>query len=266
MGKNIKIDITLRDVISSLPHKFIELLTGKRGVELLDSALPEVKDKRADLIVLLEDRTIFHLELQSQNDFNMPYRMLEYFLLIRDKYDTENIEQMCLYVGDGDMRMSNCLEIGRLSFEFELKDIRDIDCSYLIDSEEICDKILSVLCCIEDEERYISTLISDILRLKEKERKDAIKQVLSLSRYRPKINERLILRIREEVMPITIELKNDPYFKQGLQQGIQQGIQQGVQKGKIEVAKNLIGTLDDEKIAKITGLDIEIIKKLRDRN
>ena len=79
----MKIDITLRDVISNLPHKFIELLTNKKGIKLLDTSLPQVKDKRADLIVLMEDDSIFHLELQSFNDKNMAFRMLEYYLLIK---------------------------------------------------------------------------------------------------------------------------------------------------------------------------------------
>ena len=44
----IKVDITLREVISKLPYKFIEILTGKKGIKLLDTSLPNVKDKRAD--------------------------------------------------------------------------------------------------------------------------------------------------------------------------------------------------------------------------
>ena len=64
----IKVDITLREIISKLPYKFIEILTGKQGVKLLDTSLPNVKDKRADLLVELEDKNIFHLELQTFND------------------------------------------------------------------------------------------------------------------------------------------------------------------------------------------------------
>ena len=90
----VKIDISLREVISNLPHKFVEILTNKKGVKLLDTALPNVKDKRADLIVELEDKTIFHLELQSSNDNKMAYRMLEYYLLIKEKFDRESI---CLF-------------------------------------------------------------------------------------------------------------------------------------------------------------------------
>lgn len=54
---------------------------------------------------------------------------------------------------------------------------------------------------------------------------------------------------------------------EGIQQGIQQGIRQGASKGSeqraIEIAKKLIGVLDDEIIAEKTGLTIETVKELK---
>jgi len=41
-----------------------------------------VQEKEADLVVELEDGTIFHLEIQSTDDKEMPNRMLQYALLI----------------------------------------------------------------------------------------------------------------------------------------------------------------------------------------
>lgn len=38
----------------------------------------------------------------------------------------------------------------------------------------------------------------------------------------------------------------------------------GINKGKFEVAKNLLNILDDETIAKTTGLSIDEIKKIRE--
>ncbi len=56
-----KLDITLRDVIQEIPPKFIQILTGKSATKLLDTSLPEVKDRRVDFLVELEDGKIFHL-------------------------------------------------------------------------------------------------------------------------------------------------------------------------------------------------------------
>ena len=267
----IKVDITLREIISKLPYKFIEILTGKKGVKLLDTSLPNVKDKRADLLVELEDKTIFHLELQTFNDKNMPLRMLEYYLLIREKYKTNKIEQMVLFIGEN-LNMISSLNENKLNFSYILKDIKEINCNELINSNDLEDKILAVLCKIEDENKYINGIINEILKLDENKRKDYIKKLLSLSRYRTKINEKLIANIKERVMPITIDLRNDPYFKEGLQQGIQQGIQQGLLKGETKGLKKGILVLMDlglkkEDIAKKMNLSIkEIDEILKIRN
>ncbi len=50
-----------------------------------------------------------------------------------------------------------------------------------------------------------------------------------------------------------------------LKQGIQQGIQQGKQESKLEIARQLIGLLDDQTISQTTGLSIEQIQQLRQK-
>ena len=255
----VKIDISLREVISNLPHKFVEILTNKQGIKLLDTSLPNVKDKRADLIVELEDKTIFHLELQSSNDNKMAYRMLEYYLLIKEKFNTEKIYQLVLYVGFKKINMKNFIDNDVLKFKYNLKDIREIDCNSLFLSEDLDDKIIAVLCNIENKNKYVNLIIENILKLDENERKDYIIKLLSFSRYRPDINERLLNDIKEKVMPITIDLQNDPYFNKGLKTGIQKGIQ----KGKIIVLKEL--GFSKEEIAKKLNISVyEIDKILKD--
>jgi hypothetical protein len=71
-----------------------------------------------------------------------------------------------------------------LSFKYRLIDIREFNCESLITSKEIEDKILAVLCNIKDENRYINAIIEEILNLPENKRKDYIKKLLSLSRYK----------------------------------------------------------------------------------
>ena len=47
------LDITLRDAIQEIPPKFIQILTGKSATKLLDTSLPEVKDRRAYFFLIL---------------------------------------------------------------------------------------------------------------------------------------------------------------------------------------------------------------------
>ena len=155
MNSGVKIDISLRDIVSNLPSNFIKLLINKKGIRLLDTSFAAVKDKRADLIVELEDNSIFHLELQSYNDKNINFRMLEYFLLSREKFKTNNIIQMVLYVGDSKLNMPNSINLHNLQYNFLLKDIKKLNCLELINSNNLEDKLLAVLCNIKDENKYI---------------------------------------------------------------------------------------------------------------
>jgi len=56
--------------------------------------------------------------------------------------------------------------------------------------------------------------------------------------------------------------------KQGLEEGkklgIDEGMKEGMKQSKLEIAKNLLDLLDDEKIVLITGLGVEDIIKLRE--
>ena len=88
-----KMDILLRDILQKIPERFIQLLTGKKGTKILDNTFPVIKERKADFVVELEDGSIFHLELQTYPDKNMPLRMLEYRVLLMQKYPNRKIYQ-----------------------------------------------------------------------------------------------------------------------------------------------------------------------------
>ncbi len=56
-----KFDKTLRDIIKNIPQKFVSILTRKKGEKILDNTFPSTKERVADLVLQLEDGTIFHL-------------------------------------------------------------------------------------------------------------------------------------------------------------------------------------------------------------
>ena len=272
----MKIDITLRELLQSIPEKFIKILTGKRGIRLYDTSLPEVKERRVDLLVELEDGKLFHLEVQTGNDKNMAYRMLEYFTLLKKQYEEKEIVQMVLYVGEEKLRMEDKIELNNLKYSYILKDIREIDCEELLASDNIEDKILSLLCEVKDEERYVRNLIREILMEEEERRKDIILKVLTLSRLRKRLNERIGKLLEEGDMPITIDLEKDPYYLRGIEkgkiegriegikEGIEKGIEEGIREAIIKIHRQL--SLSAEEIAKIMEMPEEKIKEILDKS
>jgi len=269
-----KLDITLRDIISNIPYKFVNILTNKKAVKILDNTFPSVKERKADLILEMEDSSIFHLELQTNNDNDMPFRMAEYLILISKKYDTKNINQMVLYVGDGKPNMNTELKIGNMIYRYELRDIKEIECKELMDSDNIEDKILAVLCKVEDFERYINGLINELLKMSEKERADYIRKLLIALDYRPKLKVKLRSLMEGRKMPLTITeemIKQDPFFEMGLERGLKEGKKLGLKEGERKAKKLLIEKLlkkemDLKDISMLLDMSIkEIEDLLRDK-
>ncbi|MEQ9554041.1 MAG: PD-(D/E)XK nuclease family transposase, partial [Coleofasciculus sp. G3-WIS-01] len=49
----------------------------------------------------------------------------------------------------------------------------------------------------------------------------------------------------------------------GREQGIQVGIEQGIQESKVEMARKMLGVVDEDTISQITGLSLEEVRRLR---
>lgn len=51
-------------------------------------------------------------------------------------------------------------------------------------------------------------------------------------------------------------------IKLALKQGIQQGREQGIQESKVEIARRMLGIVDEETICRVTGLSLEEVQRL----
>ena len=258
-----KMDIFLRDILQRIPEKFTHLLTGKKGIKLLDNTFPTVKERKADFVVELEDGSIFHLELQTHPDKNMPLRMLEYRILLMQKYPGKEIRQMVLYVGDGAPRMESSINTDNLSFRYELRDIKEIHCKELMESPQIEDKILAVLCNVENPKDYFEELLTELLKLPEKERADYIRKLLTALQYRPKLKLELKQLLEERRMPLTITeemIKQDPFFQEGLERGIKKGKLEAQKEAILNLHREL--NLSPEQIAKVLKVPEEFVKEV----
>ncbi len=189
----------------------------------------------------------------------MPLRMLEYYLLLKQRYPDKPINQMVLYVGDKRPNMPNFLEVDNLKFSYEIRDIKDIECKELLKSDSLEDKILAVLCKVEDFEEYIFELTKELLKLPEKQRADYIRKLLIALNYRPKLKEKLVSILEGRDMPLIITeemIKNDPFFKKGKEEA------------KKEIAKNMYFELKMpiEQIAKALKVPTEFVEKVIKEN
>ncbi len=131
-------DSTLKLLLQGRAELSLRELTGVSITRWLNVELPEIGNRRADLLGETDRGELIHIELQNQNDIAMPLRMAEYCLRI---YRTQGKfpRQIVLYVGVDRLRMKAELVGPRLSFRYDLIDIRDMDGEALMASDRLGD-------------------------------------------------------------------------------------------------------------------------------
>ncbi len=256
-------DIALKDIFEEVPHRLSKILSPAPIKELLPTALPST-ELRVDFLARLEDESILHMEFQSFNDTNMPWRMLRYYTAIVEKYKTHNIKQLVVYVGNEKLRMKSSLKIKNLVFKYEILDIRQIDCKLLLESPDPMDRLLACLCKVEDEVYLIEKLIKTMEGMNDEERKDYLLKALTLTELRPNLR----IRLTEEVKPMPIvvrpediklpkrKLRKDILYRLGLEEGKQIGLEEGKKVGLEEGKKEgeVIGIEKGKQIGLEEGL------------
>jgi len=233
-------DITIRDIFEEIPQRLSKILAPAPIKELLPTNFPST-ELRVDFLARLEDDSILHIEFQSFNDTNMPFRMLRYYLAILERYPSSPIKQLLVYVGNRKLRMKSRLRIRNLTFSYEILDIRQIDCKLLLESPDPMDRLLACLCKVEDEVYLIEKLIKTMEGMNEEERKDYLLKALTLTELRPNLR----IKLTEEVKPMPIvvrpediklpkrKLRKDVLYRLGLEEGKQIGIEEGRKEGEV---------------------------------
>lgn len=191
---------TLKELYQSPPVKLLEMIAGAQPIELLTVEYPAVKMRRPDLVFRLPTGEVRHIELQSDNDRAMDWRMLEYYPLIYRQFGCEPVQQV-LYVGPGRVSMKAGIRHKNLMFRYEVIDIRDFSAEPLLKSDSPADNLLALLCRNGSDRDSVRRIIRKLGKLPEKERIDRLTQLLILSGLRKA--ERLII---EETKPMSLQI------------------------------------------------------------
>ncbi|MBF0295391.1 MAG: hypothetical protein HQL96_09400, partial [Magnetococcales bacterium] len=78
-------DTTLKDLFQQLPQCLLQAVMGGRAVRHLPVEFASTMKRIPDLVLLMEDGSIAHLELHSQSE-NLNWRMLGYYSFIRQSH------------------------------------------------------------------------------------------------------------------------------------------------------------------------------------
>ncbi|HEX4946639.1 MAG TPA: hypothetical protein VFZ34_08255 [Blastocatellia bacterium] len=176
-------DITVKELLQAAPPKLLELVLGAKPAEILTVELPKVRPRRPDFVARTIRDEIKHLEVQSDNDEDMEWRMLEYYPLLRKLFGRSPI-QCVLYLGQKPLKMAGYIDEPNLQFRYEVIDLRDLDAEVLLQSPSVDDRIMAILCHANDERLKVRRILKSLRPLPAKIQGDKITQLLILSRLR----------------------------------------------------------------------------------
>ncbi|MBF0181823.1 MAG: hypothetical protein HQM03_17540 [Magnetococcales bacterium] len=208
-----------------------------------------------DLVFLLEDDSIFHLDLQSKPE-EMEWRMLMYYSLIRQRYPGKVLVQKVLYVGQAAWHPQAAIEEKNLSFRYEVIDIRSIDCQELMASPTLEENILAILCRMDNQKETIREILHRISELPTKARADALTKLVILSRLR---KLETVVKMEAEEMSLTFNVMENDVLRPLFMKAQMDGEQRGEAAMLLKLMRCKFGQTPDWVAEKVQSADLELL-------
>jgi len=221
----MKKDIISKNLIKQLIIKNIsKYLLGinidNQKYQFIDKEFERIESKRADIVIKLP-KQIIHIEIQSHYDNKMAYRMLRYFLDIKELFPNLEIKQYLINLSY--KRMKECID--EFNYCYNIIDFRDLDCNKFLNSNEPDGLVLAILCDFKGKDaKEVVEII--LIRLRELVGNDSKKY----SDYLLMLEEISTLRdlkdtVKETEMRLSeVRLEDLPSYQIGLEKGIERTI------------------------------------------
>jgi hypothetical protein len=237
MKKAFDFDGTLKQVFERDRPTLLRRLTGGVAIKgFLNVELPKVHERRVDLVISLADGAILHMELQSSNDPQMAYRMLEYWPLIKARFKRP-LRQTVLYVGRRKMAIPSRLEEDRVRIDYEVVDFREIPVEPLLRSGNAGDLALAVLAGGGDAR--LPEILGRAARIPGTQREALLAKILILSGLRGITGK---VKWELERMGVIIDVRKNPVLMRWRREAIAEGRTEGRTEGMSLVLRELLET------------------------
>ena len=253
--------------------------------EFLDIEFAKIETRKADVLVKTDEK-IIHIEFQTQTDSKMLLRMLRYYSEIKFRYPDKEVFQYVIYIGKYNTSMNYKLKEHNIEYNYELIDMKKIDCRDFLDSDNPEAVVVSILCDFKgkDERKMIRSILERLLKITKNENEFrkyfSILEELSTSRNLSKI-------VEEEEMALQYLTWEDlPSYRRGekmgreagmekglvagIEKGLITGMEKGLEKGMEESKKEIIFNMmkvgmNDDMILKIVNIDKNKLNQIKDK-
>ncbi len=254
-------------------------------IENLPDKIQITQQKEVDLLLKITDRNgevfILHVEIQSQDEPNMAYRMLEYRIMAQQVYGLP-VRQYVIYLGEKTSAMPTSIEQADLKFRYRLISLNQLPYQIFLSSNRAEEKILAVLASFgnEDPQHVIQSVIEEVMEASQSDftQNQYLQQLRIIIQLRNldiefnKAMETVAKFFKEERDPLYIKgaLKGRVEGKaegkaEGKVEGKAEGKIEGKLEGKVEIVSNLLktGRFTVPEIANFANVDEDFVIRIR---
>lgn len=237
--------------------------------EELPDSIQHTKEREPDVLKKVIDRNgrafVLQIEFQAANDPKMVYRMAEYYIMLRRKYDLPT-RQYVIYIGEHKLHMPVELRDEYLTFRYSLVSLLSVNYRLFLDSEKPEEKLLALLADFgtEDPVKATENIVRQVMLASggglEGQRYMQQLRILSKLRKLVSLNSLDMSDITKYILEQT-DITTDLLY----QRGEEIGIAEGQKEKSIEVVKNLlaIGQFSIAQIASIAGVSEAFVLDVR---
>lgn len=249
------------------------------GIDIIHSE--EMKDKlqttierEPDYLSLIETnegkKYLLQLEFQTSNDDKMLLRMQEYYSILRKQYNYPIIQKV-IYLGQKQATMRSKLSPEEVYTGFDLITINQEPYEKFLQSNIPEEFILSILADMHgvDPKEIVDSILHKLQETLKSQItfQKYVKQLVVLSRLR-KLSE--ITKTSVKKMPIEYDVKEDAFYKEGVEDGKEVERRRIEEEKKMEKKNLIIKLIKSEKhslheIAEIMDVKVSYVQEISEK-
>lgn len=269
MAEPFPYDRVVKDMLFQDRPRFLNRITGGQPIrEIVASDLPRTLEKRADMVLLVDPAELHHLEFQSSNYADLPYRQGIDCFLLAQRYKDRLIRQSVIYFGDRKMRMPSGIDVGAGTVSYRLIDIREFDALEIAEGGSPADLVLATLARGGPENLPI--LLERICGLAPAVRNRALAQIALLSGLRRMAGK---FKIEVNRMGLATELRKNEFlrdffadadargYERGVGFGFEKGMEKGMEEGEVTGARTALQTVLEARFGSVPAWALTKIHK-----
>lgn len=238
-------DVTLRHVTRIGGRAFLRAMGIEGQLTPVHTDFPNTRSRQVDFLAVLDrpdgSKTLLHIEFQSAPDPSMAARMLGYYsdilIWLAEQKPTEGAEiphevlQKVVYVGARPWTPAAKIERADLRFRFEVVSAAALPAHPLLQSGDLGDAVLAVLCEDGSSPDVVKAILARIARAPENQRSDALAQLLALAGLRgigPFIEREY------RAMGIVVNVEDIPLLREPIDRARDKALAEGLAKGRAQ--------------------------------